>query len=127
MLCCVDYGVDVSEDVYGFIMQEYLPHPLSAIFRVGFSTGSRRKGCRPLLAQIVDPRLFGKRNGIVDEDVLMLLPSTDGDGYSLQYFVCVYPVDFNPPSQHWALSCARLTSSCLINEERDSLWAWTDT
>lgn len=68
-----------------------------------------------------------KRNGIVDEDVLMLLPSTDGDGYSLQYFVCVYPVDFNAPSQHWALSCATLTSSCLINKERDSLWAWTDT
>lgn len=95
--------MDVSGDVCGFTVQEYLPHPLSAIFRLGFSTGaveisgSRRKGCRSLLAQIVDRRLFGKRNGIVDEDVLMLLPSTDGDGYSLQYFVCVYPVDFKPP------------------------------
>ena len=32
----------------------------------------------------------------VDEDFLMLLPSPDGDGYSLQAFVWLYPVGFDP-------------------------------
>lgn len=38
-------------------------------------------------------------NRNVDEDFLMMLPSPDGDGYTLQSFVWAYPVGFDPQSK----------------------------
>lgn len=38
-------------------------------------------------------------NRNIDEDFLMILPSPDSDGYSLQSFIWAYPVGFEPQSK----------------------------
>lgn len=102
-LDCLDSGVGMLNELYEFLMQAYLPHRYPTVFRLDFSAGAVENLVTnerlPLIAPLDRYETLRKINRNVDEDFLMLLPSPDGDGYSLQSFVWAYPVGFDPQSK----------------------------
>ena len=102
-LDCLDSGVGMLNELYEFLVQEYLPHRYPTIFRHDLSTGAVENQVTneilPLTAPADRYETLQKINRNVEEDFLMLLPSPDCDGYSLQSFVWAYPVGFDPQSK----------------------------
>lgn len=90
-------------ELYEFLVQEYLPHRYPTIFRLDFSAGAVENlvtnEILPLIAPADRYETLRRINRNVEEDFLMLLPSPDCDGYSLQAFVWAYPVGFDPQSK----------------------------
>ena len=102
-LDCLDSGVGMLNELYGFLMQYYLPFRYPTIFRLDCSGNSLENLVTnerlPLTAPSDRHETLRKINRNVDEDFLMLLPSPDRDGYTLQSFVWAYPVGFDPQSK----------------------------
>ena len=102
-LDCLDSGVCMVNELYEFLMQAYLPHRYPTIFHLDPSTNSIENLVTnerlPLTAPSNRHETLRILNRTVDEDFLMLLPSPDGDGYSLQAFIWAYPVGFDPQSK----------------------------
>lgn len=107
-LDCLDSGVGMLSELYEFLVQAYLPQRYPTIFRLddplGDSGGAFLENLvtherLPLTAPADRYDTLRKINSSVDEDFLMLLPSPDGDGYTLQSFVWAYPVGFDPQSK----------------------------
>lgn len=102
-LDCLNSGVGMLNELYEFLVQEYLPHRYPTIFRLDFSSSAVENlvtnGKLPLTAPTDRYKTLRKINRNVDEDFMMLLPSPDGDGFSLQSFVWAYPVGFDPQSK----------------------------
>ena len=99
-------------ELYEFLMQTYLPQRYPTIFRLeapsstgaGVSTNNTLTNLvtgdkLPLQAPADRYQTLRLINRTVDEDFMMMLPSPDGDGYSLQAFVWAYPVGFDPQSK----------------------------
>ena len=78
-------------ELYEFLVQAYLRHRYSTIFHLDLSTGAVRNLITnerlPLTAPANRYETLRIVNRNVDEDFLMLLPSPDGDGYTLQSFI----------------------------------------
>ncbi|KAI4117708.1 MAG: hypothetical protein LQ338_007502, partial [Usnochroma carphineum] len=102
-LDCLDSGLRMLNELYEFLIQGYLPHRYPTIFRLDSSAGAVKNLVTnenlPLTAPADRYEALRIINRNVDEDFLMLLPSPDGDGYSLQSFVWAYPVGFDPQSK----------------------------
>ena len=102
-LDCLDSAVGMVNELYEFLVQEYLPHRYPTIFRLDSSTDVVENlvtdESLPLTAPVDRYETLRKINRNVDEDFLMLLPSPDGDGYNLQSFIWAYPVGFDPQSK----------------------------
>ena len=100
---CLDTGVGMLNELYEFLVQEFLPQRFPTIFRLDCSTETVKnlvtKENLPLMAPADRYETLKTLNRNVDEDFLMLLPSPDRDGYSLQSFVWAYPVGFDPQSK----------------------------
>lgn len=99
-LGCLPAAEPMVRELYAYLVTHYLPRRYPTVFRLDAAAGSLVNGALgerlPLAspADIVETlRLLAL---VVDEDFLMLLPSPDGDGYSLQAFVWMYPVGFDP-------------------------------
>ena len=108
-LDCLDSGVAMLSELYEFLVQAYLPQRYPTIFRRLDDSCDDSGGAflenlvtherLPLTAPTDRYDTLRKINSSVDEDFLMLLPSPDGDGYTLQSFVWAYPVGFDPQSK----------------------------
>ena len=102
-LDCLDSAVGTLNELYEFLVQEYLPHRYPTIFRIDFSAGAIENLVTnerlSFTAHADRYETLQRINRNVDEDFLMLLPSPDGGGYSLQSFVWAYPVGFDPQSK----------------------------
>jgi hypothetical protein len=101
-LDCLDSAVDMLNELYEYLMEEYLPVRYPTMFR--FSDSQHLENL--VTGEIMPRKAPADRyealriiNRNVDEDFLMLLPSPDDDGYSLQAFVWAYPVGFDPQSK----------------------------
>lgn len=97
-LGCIDSGVEMVNELYSFLMTHYLPRRYPTMFKLEHSTLQNIATGESLPLEPPKDRIEALRiiALIVDEDFLMLLPSSDGDGYSLQAFVWCYPVGFDP-------------------------------
>ena len=102
-LDCLDSAVDMLNELYEFLVQDYLPQRYPTIFHLNVSAGTVENLVTserlPLAAPLDRYETLRRINRNVDEDFLMLLPSLDGDGYTLQSFVWAYPVGFDPQSK----------------------------
>ncbi|KAI4148968.1 MAG: hypothetical protein L6R39_002641, partial [Caloplaca ligustica] len=102
-LDCLDSGVAMLNELYEFLVQGYLPHRYPTVFRFDLPAGAVENlitsETLPITAPADRYETLQKINRTVDEDFLMMLPSPDGDGYSLQSFVWAYPVGFDPQSK----------------------------
>ncbi len=102
-IACLDSGVGMLSELYEFLVQEYLPRRYPTIFRIDSCAGVVENRVTddklPLTAPADRYETLQKINSSVDEDFLMLLPSPDADGYTLQSFVWAYPVGFDPQSK----------------------------
>ena len=102
-LDCLDSGVGMLNELYEFLMQEYLPQRYPTIFHLDSSTSTVENLVTeeklPITAPADRYETLRKLNRNIDEDFLMLLPSPDRDGYSLQSFIWAYPVGFDPQSK----------------------------
>ncbi|KAH8898644.1 hypothetical protein GQ53DRAFT_758916 [Thozetella sp. PMI_491] len=99
----VESGVEMLNELYSFMFTHYLPKRYPTMFRID----AKRQTCHNLVLDKYVP-LSPPTDHIealrhialaIDEDFLMLLPSPDGDGYSLQAFVWLYPVGFDPQAK----------------------------
>ena len=100
---CLDTGVGMVNELYEFLIQKPLPQHFPTTFCLDCSTEDVENLALeeklPLLAPADRYETLKTLNCNVDEDLLMLLPSTYGDVYSLQPFVWGYPVGFDPQSK----------------------------
>lgn len=102
-LDCLDSAVGMLNELYDFLMQAYLPHRYPTIFHLDSSTNTVENLITheklPLTARLNRFETLQIINRNTDEDFLMLLPSPDADGYTLQSFIWAYPVGFDPQSK----------------------------
>ena len=102
-LDCLNSAASTLNELYEFLVQEYLPRRYLTIFRLENSTDKLKNlvtsETLPLTASEDRYETLRRINRNVDEDFLMLLPAPDGDGYSLQSFIWAYPVGFDPQSK----------------------------
>lgn len=99
-LNCIDSGVEMVNELYSFLLTHYLPQRYPTMFKLEHAASTLHNVAtgehlplNPPKDRIEALRIIAL---VVDEDFLMLLPSPDGDGYSLQAFVWCYPVGFDP-------------------------------
>ncbi|KAL4889987.1 hypothetical protein BDV59DRAFT_209938 [Aspergillus ambiguus] len=97
---CVKSAVD---EFYTWLVGNYLPTRFPQMFKVIEAAGDRpavlhnlptgEKIClSPADKPVESLRIMGS---LVEDDLLFLLPSTDGDGYTLKGFVTCFPSGFN--------------------------------
>ena len=102
-LDCLDNAVGTLNELYEFLTWDYLPRRFPTIFHLDFSAGELENRVThekmPLQAPSDRHETLRIINRNVDEDFLMMLPSPDCDGYSLQCFIWAYPVGFDPQSK----------------------------
>ncbi|KAL8822543.1 MAG: hypothetical protein Q9191_006720 [Dirinaria sp. TL-2023a] len=102
-LDCLDSAVGMLNELYEFLVRDYLPYRYPTIFRLDSAAGAVENRITNEVLSLTPPadryETLRKINRNVDEDFLMLLPSPDFDGYSLQSFVWAYPVGFDPQSK----------------------------
>jgi hypothetical protein len=96
----VDSSIETIKELYAFLFTHLLPRRYPTMFRIDQATASLHNLVMNESIPLDPPndptealRLMALN---VDEDFLILLPSPDGDGYSLQAFVWLYPVGFDP-------------------------------
>ena len=99
-LGCMDDAIPMVNELYSYLICHYLPTRYPTIFKLSHKTSSLHNTILDEHLPLTPPndpiqalRIIALS---VDEDFLMLLPSPDGDGYSLQSFVWCYPVGFDP-------------------------------
>ena len=96
----MDSGVEMVNEFYTFLITHYLPRRYPTIFKINHTSSSLHNTATNEFLPLQPPKDRIQALRIialaVDEDFLMLLPSSDGDGYSLQSFVWCYPVGFDP-------------------------------
>ncbi|KAF7547461.1 hypothetical protein G7046_g9000 [Stylonectria norvegica] len=99
-LGCVDSGVAMVHELYTFLLAHYLPKRYPTMFKLDKQSSTLQNLVLDEKIPLEPPEDIIAALKIialsVDEDFLMLLPSPDGDGYSLQAFVWMYPVGFDP-------------------------------
>ncbi|KKY20774.1 hypothetical protein UCRPC4_g04046 [Phaeomoniella chlamydospora] len=99
-LGCLDSAIDMTNELYSYLMTTYLPQRYPTMFKLCSKSSTLHnlvKNEHLCLVPPADPIQSLRDIALtVDEDFLMLLPSPDGDGYSLQSFVWCYPVGFDP-------------------------------
>lgn len=94
-----DHAKPAVAELYTYLTQQHLPLHYPTIFRLDSSqtkltntvTNEVFPTCTASLSPTEVLHLLGR---LVDEDFMMLLPSPDGDGYSLQAFVVCYSSGF---------------------------------
>lgn len=97
---CVKPAVD---EFYVWLVGTYLPMRFPRMFKLQPCTGeesaylqsvvtNEKYSLRPKEKPLDTLRAMG---GFVEDDVLFLLPSDDGDGYTLKGFVTCFPNGFN--------------------------------
>lgn len=99
-LGCLDAAIPMVNELYTYLVTHYLPRRYPTIFQLSPSTSTLHNVVLSEQLPLTPPSdpIAALRHIClnVDEDFLMLLPSPDGDGYSLQSFVWCYPVGFDP-------------------------------
>jgi hypothetical protein len=94
-----------AKELYTYLVQHLLPTRYPNIFTLLPSSPSSPPHLQNAITHATLP-LTPPNDAIaalklltqhVDEDFLILLPSEDGDGYSLQAYIWCYPVGFSPP------------------------------
>lgn len=99
-LGCIDTGVEMVNELYSFLITHYLPRRYPTMFKIENASKTLHNMVTQEYLPLDPPASRTEALRIialaVDEDFLMLLPSPDGDGYSLQAFVWCYPVGFDP-------------------------------
>ncbi|KAK5129044.1 hypothetical protein LTR85_000377 [Meristemomyces frigidus] len=102
-LDCLESGIDMLYELYEFLVPVYLPQRYPTMFVVDNKSKTVKNvitnEALPLAVPSNRHEALSIINRNIDEDFLMLLPSPDGDGYSLQGFVWAYPVGFDPQSK----------------------------
>ncbi|KAI9745387.1 MAG: hypothetical protein M1818_000921 [Claussenomyces sp. TS43310] len=92
------------DEFYGWLLSAYLPTRFPRNFQIATLPNSEKKGLlnhatgeelnlEPPMEPEEALRILG---GVVEDDLLFLLPSPDGDGYRLEGFVTCFPSGFNP-------------------------------
>ncbi|CAG7946172.1 unnamed protein product [Penicillium salamii] len=97
-----DSAKPAIDEFYIWLVGTYLPTRFPLMFQLQpqneksqllhCSVTGRDYSLEPDTSAIVTLRLMG---GLVDDDLLFLLPSEDGDGYKLRAFVTCFPNGFN--------------------------------
>ncbi|CAG8014546.1 unnamed protein product [Penicillium salamii] len=97
-----DSAKPAIDEFYIWLVSTYLPTRFPLMFQLQpqneksqllhCSVTGRDYSLEPDASAIVTLRLMG---GLVDDDLLFLLPSEDGDGYKLRAFVTCFPNGFN--------------------------------
>ncbi|EXJ88121.1 hypothetical protein A1O1_05049 [Capronia coronata CBS 617.96] len=102
-LDCLPSARPMVDELYSYLVTEYLPKRFPTMFRLSPSTESLQNLVKDEHLPLDPPSDVQKTLRLmslnVDEDFLMLLPSPDGDGHSLQAFVWCYPVGFDPQAK----------------------------
>jgi len=96
------------DEFYSWIVGTYLPVRFPKMFalerRMASDVGETASVLRSLVTADLVPLMPPESplealkilGGLIDEDLLFLVPSEDGDGYVLKAFVNCYPSGFNP-------------------------------
>jgi hypothetical protein len=86
-------------ELYTFLTSKYLPTRYPTIFRLEGEGGSLVNGVTgeklPLIPGKDPVKTFEILGRNIDDDILLLLPSDDGDGYRLKGYVTCFPAGFN--------------------------------
>lgn len=87
-----------AEELYAFLVRTYLPQRYPSIFKLAASHLSNLLTGEDLPLTPPSDTLEALRILAVniDQDFLLLLPSPDGDGVSLQSAIWCYPIGFKP-------------------------------
>lgn len=97
---CVKSAVD---EFYIWLLGTYLPTRFPRMFVLGPSTGAKPAYLKnlvtneeyPLVPEVKPLDTLRVLGGVVDDDLLFLLPSDDGDGYVLKGYVTCFPNGFD--------------------------------
>jgi hypothetical protein len=99
-LDCLPSARPMVDELYTYLVTEFLPARFPTMFRISRSTSTLHNVIKDEHLPLEPPSDVQQTLQLiclnVDEDFLMLLPSPDGDGHSLQAFVWCYPVGFDP-------------------------------
>ncbi|KAG8525326.1 uncharacterized protein KY384_008970 [Bacidia gigantensis] len=99
-LACLDSGVSMLNELYEFLVQCYLPQRYPTMFKLSAAQDTLQNLVTDevVLCDAPADRFETLRilNRTVDEDFLLLAPSTDGSCYSLQSFVWAVSEYLNP-------------------------------
>ena len=101
---CVKPAVD---EFYTWLVGTYLPTRYPRMFQLRSSAGEKSTFLHSLVTDETFPlspeeipldtlRVMG---GLIEDDLLFLMPSNDGDGYALRGFVTCFPNGFNTSSK----------------------------
>jgi hypothetical protein len=97
-LACRPGAEVMVDELYVYLVNHYLPRRYPTIFQIQPPTHLLNTVTTDLLPLIPPQDKIDALRLIavnVDEDFLMLLPSSDGDGYSLESAIWCYPVGFD--------------------------------
>ena len=97
---CQDGAEDAVFELYEYLVATYLPARYPSMFRLDNKAGQLHNlvnGAVLPLRTPADPREALQILGVnIDQDYLFMLPSNDGDGYTLKAMLWCYPVGFDP-------------------------------
>jgi hypothetical protein len=97
-LKCLPSAISMVNELYTYLVNQYFPQRYPTVFTLHAThlQNNLTSASIPLFPP-TDPASTLRILALnIDEDFLMLLPSPDGDGYSLQSFIWCYPVGFHP-------------------------------
>jgi hypothetical protein len=98
-LFCTDQASGAVSELYHWLAQTYLPTRFPTLFRIDDSQSTLRNLANgdefPLKPRDEKTALLHRLGSMIDEDVMILLPSSDGDGYALGAYVVAYASGFD--------------------------------
>lgn len=101
-LAAVDCVKPAVDEFYTWLVGNYLPTRFPRMFRLhlasqksGFLHNLANDEMLPLIPKDSPVDTLRILGGLVDDDFLFLVPSEDGDGYTLKGFVTCFPNGFN--------------------------------
>lgn len=103
VLAAEDCVKPAADEFYIWLLGTYLPTRFPRMFVLRSSTGEEPAFLRnlatnedyPLVPEAKPLDTLRVMGGLIDDDLLILLPSKDGDGYTLKGFVTCFPNGFD--------------------------------